>query len=66
MDEIREFESFASKCLNQRFLTNFWTHLENFPKPGTKADTRMLIEEENHIDESSSGDDDCENKDEKL
>ena len=27
---------------------------EHFPKPGTKADTRMLLEEEKHIEETSS------------
>ena len=28
--------------------------LEHFPKPGTKADTRMLREEEKNIEETSS------------
>ena len=41
----------ANCCL---VLLTLLTLLEHFPKPGTKADTRMLMEEEKHIEETSS------------
>ena len=38
VEEIKEFESFS----------------KHFPKPGTKADQRMLKKEEENIEETSS------------
>ena len=46
-------------------LTRLFSLLEHFPKPGTKADTRMLMEEEKRIEETSSeGSDEGEDEEE--